>query len=108
MAWLGIGSPYPLTVATSPEVRAAHVRRPGYAPRGRLRHGLAGPYDRRTNLPRDPCDPRLSCLTDGSQYLYATCTEINQGLCKGTLESCTTVGYARPTPIPAGWPCGTP
>ena len=106
-AWLDMTTPYPLTVATSPAVASLMCldsNGPGVSSTGT---GPAGPFDPALQPAQYPlpCDPNLMCASDGSDYLFATCTEISQGLCKGTLLSCTSVGYARPTPTPADWPC---
>jgi hypothetical protein len=52
-----------------------------------------------------PSDPSVCCASDGSDYLYTTCAEISRGICQGNIESCTSAGYGRPTPVPAAWPC---
>jgi hypothetical protein len=52
-----------------------------------------------------PCSPDLSCAPDGTSYYFTTCKTVSDGICEGTTSSCTSVGYALPTPTPAGWPC---
>jgi hypothetical protein len=105
---------YPLTVASSvrpPDARQRPVvaslmcltQTPGIAEGT----GTIPPYDPAIQPAQypPPNDPGVCCESGGSDYVDTTCTEIPQGLCKGTLVSCTSVGYARPTPAPAAWPC---
>jgi hypothetical protein len=107
-AWLGMDAKYPLDITTNPEVGMLMCLSSGNGPSvGSMGSGPGGPFDpsiQPATYP-DPCDPNLSCASDGSDYLYATCMQISQGLCKGTITSCTSVGFARPTPAPADWPC---
>ena len=104
--WLDMSTPYPLSVATSPEVAALMCLHDesGGASTGTGAGGPEDPQSRPAQYP-DPCDPNLDCASDGSHYTFSTCVTISQGLCKGTLESCTSVGFDRPTPTPADWPC---
>jgi hypothetical protein len=103
--WLAVGSPYPLTVASSPEV--SRLMCAEVAPSLGETSGTAGPYDPAVQPAQYPApdDPAVCCASDGSDYLYSTCTAVPQGLCRGVVESCTSMGYGRPTPTPAGWPC---
>lgn len=53
-------------------------------------------------------DPNLACDADGATYSYTKCTEISQGLCKGTITSCQTSRWGFPagaTTAPPDWPC---
>jgi hypothetical protein len=104
--WLDMSTPYPLSVATSPEVAALMCLRgaPGTESTGTGAGGPEDPQSRPAKYP-DPCDPNLDCASDGSHYVFSTCVTISEGLCRGTLESCTSVGFDRPTPTPADWPC---
>jgi hypothetical protein len=104
--WLDMKTPYPLSVATSPEVAALMCLHdePGGASTGTGAGGPEDPQSRPAQYP-DACDPDLSCASDGSHYIFSTCVTISQGLCKGTLETCTSVGFDRPTPTPSDWPC---
>jgi hypothetical protein len=52
-----------------------------------------------------PSDPRLTCGEDGSSYSYETCTEYDQGLCRGTHTDCLSEIVPRPDPVPSDWPC---
>jgi hypothetical protein len=103
--WLDMDTPYTLSVATSPQVAALMClsQEPAETDNG----GAGGPEDpnSRPAVYPDPCDPHLDCAPDGSHYIFYTCVDISRGLCKGTLEQCTAVGFDRPTPIPADWPC---
>ena len=104
--FLGMDTQYPLTIDSSPAV--ASIMCQDIEPTGPTGvSGTDGPFDPSKQPAQYPApsDPNLCCDPDGSQYLYLTCMEIQQGLCKGVQESCTSVGYARPTPAPPGWPC---
>jgi hypothetical protein len=104
--YLGMDTTYPLTIDSSPAV--ARVMCQDIEPAGpSSASGVAGPFDPSVQPAQYPAasDPALCCYPDGSQYLYLTCMNISQGLCKGTQYSCTSAGYARPTPAPPGWPC---
>ncbi|MGH7437121.1 MAG: hypothetical protein ACRENE_15715 [Polyangiaceae bacterium] len=108
-SWLSIDTPFVLTVATAPEISQVACVNGGPAsqPAFTTGSGGAGPADpsiQPATYP-DPCDPDLSCSTDGSSYFYSTCTTVNQGLCLPSYMECTSVQYARPTTVPAGWPC---
>ncbi len=96
LQWLGMNTPYPLTVASSPAVASLVC--------GTQTPGISGgsapipPYDPALQPAQypSPGDPGVCCASDGSNYLYTTCTQTSQGLCRGPLESCTSVGYERP------------
>jgi hypothetical protein len=106
--WLPMSTPFPLTVASSPEVTDLLCENGGNAVQATATgSGGAGPYDPSVQPAQypDPCDPNLFCAGDGSQYFFQTCTVASQGICLGTITSCTSAGYARPSPVPAGWPC---
>jgi hypothetical protein len=106
--FLGMDTPFPLTIDSSPAV--ASIMCQDIEPAGPSSgYGVAGPFDPSVQPAQYPApsDPDLCCYPDGSQYLYLTCMNISQGLCKGNQYSCTAVGYARPTPAPPGWPCPT-
>lgn len=107
--WLGVKTQFPLAITSSPAVgrlmcQANEQPGPGATA---VATGMGGPFDPAVQPAEYPAamDPNLCCLPDGSDYLYFTCMQISQGLCKGTIESCTSVGYARPTPVPQDWPC---
>jgi hypothetical protein len=103
--WLGMSTAYPLTVASSPEVSSmmCTTQTPGFT----VGEGPVPPFDPAVQPAQypSPSDPGVCCASDGSDYLFTTCTTASQGLCKGTIETCTSVGYERPTPAPAAWPC---
>jgi hypothetical protein len=108
-SWLSIDTPFVLTVATAPEISQVTCMNGGPATQGSWATGSGGadPTDagvQPATYP-DPCDPNLSCSSDGSSYMYFTCTTVSQGLCLPSYRDCTSVGYARPTPAPAAWPC---
>ncbi len=119
--WLPITAPYPLVVASTPEVASVMCQSSGGSGElssssgdppsnpsvGATGGGVDGPFDPSVQPAQypDPCDPNLSCSGDGSEYLFATCTKVSQGICAGTIDECTSAGYARPTPVPAAWPC---
>jgi hypothetical protein len=53
-------------------------------------------------------DPNVYCQDGGRVYSYTKCEEISQGLCKGTIVSCTSSLHGFPagaTTPPADWPC---
>ncbi len=105
---LGMDTPYPLTIDSSPAVASVMCLVSDQGPTvGAEASGPGGPFDPSVQPAQYPLpgDQNLCCDPDGSQYFYLTCMEISQGLCKGTRESCTAAGYARPTPAPLGWPC---
>jgi hypothetical protein len=108
-AWLDINATYPLDITSSPEVASLMcLKSDGNLPAVDMTgSGMGGPFDPSIQPAKypDACDPNLTCASDGSDYLYATCMEMSQGFCKGTIENCTYVGFARPTPPPADWPC---
>jgi hypothetical protein len=105
--WLGIDTPYTLTVASNPEVATLMCLTSSSSGIASEATGTAGPFNPAIQPAKypSPSDPNVCCASDGSDYLYATCKEISEGLCQGTIESCTLVGYVRPTPVPADWPC---
>jgi len=107
LAWLGMDSSYALDIATSPEVSRIMCLQASGPEVGAVGTGPGGPFDPSIQPAKypDACDPNLTCAPDGSDYLFATCMKISRGLCKDALESCTSVGYARPTPAPPDWPC---
>jgi hypothetical protein len=107
IAWLGMDATYPLTIDSSPAVASLMCLTQGGPQAPGSASGPAGPFDPAVQPAQYPTpgDPNLCCDPDGSQYFYLTCMEVSQGLCKGTVESCTAAGYARPTPAPAAWPC---
>jgi hypothetical protein len=107
-SWLPISTPFVLTVATAPQISQVACENGGADNQASFGTGsgtMPPPPSVQPAQYPDPCDPNLSCATDGSQYFYATCTIVNQGLCLPSYTSCTSVGYMRPTPTPAGWPC---
>ncbi len=107
MQWLSIDTSFNLTVASSPQVASLMCLTPGSDVGSASGSGGSVPPDpavQPATYP-EPCDPNLSCASDGSDYSYSSCTVISHGLCGGTVSNCTEVGYARPTPAPAGWPC---
>jgi hypothetical protein len=108
-SWLPISTPLVLTVATAPEISqvACENGGPSTQPGASGAAGGAGPFDPSVQPAQypDPCDPNLLCASDGSNYFYLTCTTVNEGLCLPSYTDCTSVGYARPTPAPAAWPC---
>lgn len=53
-----------------------------------------------------PTDPKLRCKADGSGYTYTPC-ESSQNLCGDRIE-CSSITVARPSSVPANWPCATP
>jgi hypothetical protein len=110
MAWLPMTTPYPLAVATDPEVALLMCSEPNDGPGiSGTASGRAGPYDPAVQPAQypTPCDPNVFCTENGQEYQYATCMQVSQGLCKGTIMSCMLMGYERPSPVPAGWPCGS-
>jgi hypothetical protein len=106
--WLPMSTPYPLTVASTPEVAALMCQTGGAsAPSSTTGSGGGPPLDPSVQPAKypDPCDPNLSCAPDGSEYTLISCVTMSQGVCEGTITSCTSIAYTRPTPVPAGWPC---
>jgi hypothetical protein len=107
LEWLPTDTRFDLTVATVPEV-ASLICQNGAASASNAATGSGGPPSDPSVQPAqypDPCDPNLQCAQDGSDYMLFSCTTVSQGICRGTITTCTSVGYARPTPVPAGWPC---
>ncbi len=104
--WLPIATPYTLSVATDPRVSSwmCLTNDNSSSISGGSGTGPSDPSVQPPSYP-DPCDPNLSCAPDGSSYFYETCTTVSQGICEGTVQSCTSVSYSRPTAVPAGWPC---
>jgi hypothetical protein len=106
---LPASTPFVLTVASSPAISSVMCVHggPGTQATASAGGGGAGPYDPSVQPAAypDPCDPNLQCSPDGSEYQYADCTTVYQGLCREPIETCNFVGYARPMTIPAGWPC---
>ncbi|HEU4533447.1 MAG TPA: hypothetical protein VFS00_04990, partial [Polyangiaceae bacterium] len=52
-----------------------------------------------------PDAPGLHCAVDGASYYQTQCETYSEGICKGVTTTCTTIGYQRPEPAPAAWPC---
>jgi hypothetical protein len=102
--WLGMDTPYPLKVASSPEVASLMCLNPSTGPSGLSSSLTHDPAEQPAQYPL-ASDPNLCCASDGTDYFYATCTQVSYGLCQGTLQICTSVGYTRPTPTPPAWPC---
>ena len=74
--WLGMDTPYPLTIDSSPAV--ASVMCEDIAPAApAAASGPAGPFDPSVQPAQYPLpgDQDLCCDPDGSQYLYFTCME---------------------------------
>ncbi len=103
--WLGIDALYTLTIGSSPAVASLMCLTPYDGPPDVGGSGTGAPPDVQPAQYPSPDDPNLCCVADGSEYIYSTCMKVDQGLCKGTVESCTEIGYSRPTPTPAAWPC---
>jgi hypothetical protein len=106
--WLGIDTTYPLTIESidsSPAVASLMCLTPYDGPTTVGGSGTGAAPDVQPAQYPSPSDPNLCCFSDGSGYIYSTCMTVSQGLCKGTVEDCTSIGYSRPTPAPAAWPC---
>ncbi len=104
--WLPISAPFVLAIATDPKLDSYMC-----ATSGGSGAGISGdttphldPSVQPASYPA-PCDPNLACAPDGSQYFYGTCASAYRGLCEVPLVTCTAVGYSRPSPAPAAWPC---
>ena len=100
-AWQSIDTPIELTISTDPEVDTLMCST--YLQTGEIPDITPQP-GRPTTYP-SPCDPQLSCATDGSSYNYASEVTVPQGLCKGDITEFSFVSYQRPSPVPTDWPC---
>lgn len=114
MQWLGMNTPYPLTVTSSPQVGSLmclNEMPPDNAdasPTVVVSYARTAPPYNPAIQPAQypsPSDPGVCCAPDGSYYTYTTCRGTSS-LCQGPNETCSWVGgYERPTPMPAAWPC---
>jgi hypothetical protein len=101
--WQSITTPITLTASSDPQVNSLMCETSDDSSSSSV--GATQTLPGRPTTYPDPCDPNLSCQPDGSLYFYTTCPTVQVGLCEGTSTSCTTISYARPTPVPSDWPC---
>jgi hypothetical protein len=100
--WFGMDALYNVTVTSNPQVSALMCQSSsssgseGVGPSSSPGNAQPAQYPA-------PGSPGLACASDGSSYTYTTCTT-QGGVCSQE-QTCTSTSVARPTPVPAGWPC---
>jgi hypothetical protein len=103
--WRSIDTPVTLIVSNDPQVSELMCVDSSQSGTSENSTGTAPPVSVQPAQYPAACDPNVQCSPDGSEYTYSTCNTVSAGLCKGTVTSCTTVTYTRPTPAPSAWPC---
>ncbi|MCU0685392.1 MAG: hypothetical protein MUF34_24660 [Polyangiaceae bacterium] len=100
--------PFQLPVTSDPGLNDLMCKNGGQQGSGSISgYGGPQPVEEQPAVYPTPGDRNLTCDPGGASYYFVTCETFSEGLCKGVTTNCTGIGYQRPDPAPAAWPCPT-